>query len=109
MESDAERGVGSSEDGELKNSSSLTIKGLNAGMDSIVAKAGTLPTLGSVATLVDFERRFKRALDATPFGCYPAMLLDVYEGTVGWSETDINFVEKGWRHVQAQMSSTRTS
>ena len=97
MESDAERGVGSSEDGELKNSSSLTIKGLNAGMDSIVAKAGTLPTLGSVATLVDFERRFKRALDATPFGCYPAMLLDVYEGTVGWSETDIDFVEKGWR------------
>ena len=72
-------------------------------------QAGTLPTLGSVATLVDFERRFKRALDATPFGCYPAMLLDVYEGTVGWSETDINFVEKGWRHVQAQMSSTRTS
>ena len=108
MESDAERGVGSSENDE-RTSSSLTIKGLNAGMDSIVAKAGTLPTLGSVATLVDFERRFKRALDATPFGCYPAMLLDVYEGTVGWSETDIDFVEKGWRHVQAQMSSTRTS
>ncbi len=84
MESDAERGVGSSENDE-RTSSSLTIKGLNAGMDSIVAKAGTLPTLGSVATLVGFERRFKRALDATPFGCYPAMLLDVYEGTVGWS------------------------
>ena len=108
MESDAERGVGSSENDE-RTLSSLTIKGLNAGMDSIVAKAGTLPALGSAATLVGFERRFKRALDATPFGCYPAMLLDVYEGTVGWSETDIDFVEKGWRHVQAQMSSTRTS
>ena len=78
MESDAKRGVGSSEN-EEENYSSLTIKGLNAGMDSIVAKAGTLPTLGSVTSIVDFERRFKRALDATPFGCYPAMLLDVYE------------------------------
>ena len=50
MESDAKRGVGSSEN-EEENYSSLTIKGLNAGMDSIVAKAGTLPTHGSVATL----------------------------------------------------------
>ena len=37
------------------------------------------------------------------------MLLDVYEGTVGWSETDMRFVEKGWRRVQEQMASTRTS
>ena len=34
------------------------------------------------------------------------MLLDVYEGTVGWSETDMRFVEKGWRRVQEQMAST---
>ena len=67
MESDAERGVGSSENDE-RTFSSLTIKGLNAGMDSIAAKAGALPALGSAATPVDFERRFKRALDATPFG-----------------------------------------
>ena len=37
------------------------------------------------------------------------MRLDVYEGTVGWSETDMRFVEKGWRRVQEQMTSTRTS
>ena len=37
------------------------------------------------------------------------MLLDVYEGTVGWSETDMRFVEKGWRRVQEQKASTRTS
>ena len=43
-----------------------------------------------------------RAIDTTPFGCYPSMLLDVYEGTVGWSETDMRFVEKGWRRVQEQ-------
>ena len=109
MESDAERGVGSSEDGREELSQPLTIASLNRGMDSIVAKAGTLPTLKNVAGITSFERKFKSALEATPFGCYPSMLLDVYEGKVGWSETDMRFVEKGWRRVQEQMASTRTS
>ena len=80
---------------------SVTSMPLNRGMDSIVAKAGTLSTLENIKGIISFERKFKRAIDTTPFGCYPSMLLDVYEGTVGWSETDINFVEKGWRHVQS--------
>ena len=110
MESDAERGVGSSEDGREELSQPLTIASLNRGMDSmLVAKAGTLPTLKNVAGITSFERKFKSALEATPFGCYPSMLLDVYEGKVGWSETDMRFVEKGWRRVQEQMASTRTS
>ena len=109
MESDAERGVGSSEYGGEELSLPLTIAKLNRGMDSIVAKAGTLPTLKNVAGITSFERKFKSALEATPFGCYPSMLLDVYEGKVGWSETDMRFVEKGWRRVQEQKASTRTS
>ena len=44
MESDAERGVGSSEYGGEELSLPLTIAKLNRGMDSIVAKAGTLPS-----------------------------------------------------------------
>ena len=86
MESDAERGVGSSEYGGEELPLPLTIAKLNRGMDSIVAKAGTLPTLKNVAGITSFERKFKSALEATPFGCYPSMLLDVYEGKVGWSE-----------------------
>ena len=100
MESDAERGVGSSEYGGEELSLPLTIAKLNRGMDSIVAKAGTLPTLKNVAGITSFERKFKSALEATPFGCYPPVLLGVYEGKVGWSETDMRFVEKGWRRVQ---------
>ena len=109
MESDTERGVGSfGNDGE-ELSPMMTITSLNRGMDSIVAKAGTLSTLENIKGITSFERKFKRAIDTTPFGCYPSMLLDVYEGTVGWSETDMRFVEKGWRRVQEQMASTRTS
>ena len=109
MESDTERGVGSfGNDGE-ELSPMMTITSLNRGMDSIVAKAGTLSTLDNIKGITSFERKFKRAIDTTPFGCYPSMLLDVYEGTVGWSETDMRFVEKGWRRVQEQMASTRTS
>ena len=87
----------------------LTIVSLNRGMDSIVAKAGALSALDNIKGITSFERKFKRAFDTTPFGCYPFMLLDVYEGTVGWSETDIRFVEKGRRRFQEQMASTRTS
>ena len=65
MESDAERGFGSAENDGEELSPVLTIMSLNRGMDSIVAKAGTLSTL---------------AIDTTPFGCYPSMLLGVYEG-----------------------------
>ena len=94
MESDTERGVGSfGNDGE-ELSQMMTITSLNRGMDSIVAKAGTLSTLENIKGITSFERKFKRAIDTTPFGCYPSMLLDVYEGTVGWSETDMRFVEK---------------
>ena len=57
MESDAERGVGSSEYGGEELSLPLTIAKLNRGMDSIVAKAGTLPTLKNVAGITSFERR----------------------------------------------------
>ena len=78
-------------------------------MDSIAAKAGTLSTLENIKGITSFERKFKRAIDTTPFGCYPPVLLDVYEGTVGWSETDMRFVEKGWRRVKEQKASTRTS
>ena len=49
MESDAERGVGSSGYGGEELSLPLTIAKLNRGMDSIVAKAGPLPTLKNVA------------------------------------------------------------
>ena len=108
MESDAERGFGSAENDGEELSPVLTIMSLNRGMDSIVAKAGTLSTLENIKGIISFERKFKRAIDTTPFGCYPSMLLDVYEGTVGWSETDMRFVEKGWRRVQEQMASTRT-
>ena len=109
MESDAKRGVGSAENDGEELSTMLTITSLNRGMDSIVAKAGTLSTLDNIKGITSFERKFKRAIDATPFGCYSPMLLDVYEGTVGWSETDMRFVEKGWRRVQEQKASTRTS
>ena len=102
MESDAERGFGSAENDGEELSPVLTIMSLNRGMDSIVAKAGTLSTLENIKGIISFERKFKRAIDTTPFGCYPSMLLDVYEGTVGWSETDMRFVEKGWRRVQEQ-------
>ena len=109
MESDTERGVGSfGNDGE-ELSPMMTITSLNRGMDSIVAKAGTLSARENIKGITSFERKFKRAIDTTPFGCYPSMLLDVYEGTVGWSETDMRFVEKGWRRVQEQKASTRTS
>ena len=102
MESDTERGVGSfGNDGE-ELSPMMTITSLNRGMDSIVAKAGTLSTLENIKGITSFERKFKRAIDTTPFGCYPSMLLDVYEGTVGWSETDMRFVEKGWRRVHSR-------
>ena len=94
MESDAKRGVGSDENDGEELSPMLTITSLNRGMDSIVAKAGTLSTLDNIKGITSFERKFKRAIDTTPFGCYPSMLLDVYEGTVGWSETDMRFVEK---------------
>ena len=45
MESDAKRGVGSDENDGEELSPMLTITSLNRGMDSIVAKAGTLSTL----------------------------------------------------------------
>ena len=45
MESDAERGFGSAENDGEELSPVLTIMSLNRGMDSIVAKAGTLSTL----------------------------------------------------------------
>ena len=70
MESDAERGVGSSENGGEELSPRLTIVSLNRGMDSIVAKAGTLSTLDNIKDITSFERKFKRAIDTTPFGCY---------------------------------------
>ena len=64
MESDAERGVGSSEDGREELSQPLAIASLNRGMDSIVVKAGTLPTLlKNVAGTTSFERKFKSALE----------------------------------------------
>ena len=44
MESDAKRGVGSAENDGEELSTMLTITSLNRGMDSIVAKAGTLST-----------------------------------------------------------------
>ena len=83
MESDTERGVGSSGNDGEELSPVLTITSLNRGMDSIVAKAGTLSTLDNIKGITSFERKFKRAIDTMPFGCYPSMLLDVYEGTVG--------------------------
>ena len=71
MESDTERGVGSfGNDGE-ELSPMMTITSLNRGMDSIVAKAGTLSTLENIKGITSFERKFKRAIDTTPFGCYP--------------------------------------
>ena len=69
MESDTERGVGSfGNDGE-ELSQMMTITSLNRGMDSIVAKAGTLSTLDNIKGITSFERKFKRAIDTTPFGC----------------------------------------
>ena len=109
MESDAERGFGSAENDGEELSPVLTTMSLNRGMDSIVAKAGTLSTLDNTKGITSFERKFKSALEATPFGCYPSMLLDVYEGKVGWSETDMRFVEKGWRRVQEQKADDELS
>ena len=72
MESDTERGVGSfGNDGE-ELSPMMTITSLNRGMDSIVAKAGTLSALENIKGITSFERKFKRAIDTTPFGCYPS-------------------------------------
>ena len=52
MESDTERGVGSfGNDGE-ELSPMMTITSLNRGMDSIVAKAGTLSTLDVARTRI---------------------------------------------------------
>ena len=66
MESDTERGVGSfGNDGE-ELSPMMTITSLNRGMDSIVAKAGTLSTLENIKGITSFERKFKRAIDTTP-------------------------------------------
>ena len=48
MESDAKRGVGSDENDGEELSPMLTITSLNRGMDSIVAKAGTLSTLDNI-------------------------------------------------------------
>ena len=48
MESDAERGFGSAENDGEELSPVLTIMSLNRGMDSIVAKAGTLSTLENI-------------------------------------------------------------
>ena len=65
MESDTERGVGSfGNDGE-ELSPMMTITSLNRGMDSIVAKAGTLSTLENIKGITSFERKFKRAIDTT--------------------------------------------
>ena len=62
MESDTERGVGSfGNDGE-ELSPMMTITSLNRGMDSIVAKAGTLSTLDNIKGITSFERKFKRAI-----------------------------------------------
>ena len=69
MESDAKRGVGSDENDGEELSPMLTITSLNRGMDSIVAKAGTLSTLDNIKGITSFERKFKRAIDTTPFGC----------------------------------------
>ena len=70
MESDAERGFGSAENDGEELSPVLTIMSLNRGMDSIVAKAGTLSTLENIkgscsveqAVAVEFAFRggFKR-------------------------------------------------
>ena len=78
MESDAERGVGSSEYGGEELSLPLTIAKLNRGMDSIVAKAGTLPTLKNVAGITSFERKFKSGVITSVVGpsarCSPGTL-----------------------------------
>ena len=74
MESDAERGFGSAENDGEELSPVLTIMSLNRGMDSIVAKAGTLSALENIKGITSFERKFKRAIDTTPFGFYPSML-----------------------------------
>ena len=71
MESDAERGFGSAENDGEELSPVLTIMSLNRGMDSIVAKAGTLSALENIKGITSFERKFKRTIDTTPFGCYP--------------------------------------
>ena len=95
MESDAERGFGSAENEGEELSPVLTIMSLNRGMvDSIVAKAGTLSTLENIKGIISFERKFKRAIDTTPFGCYPSMFLDVYEGTAGRLERDGHAVRR---------------
>ena len=56
MESDTERGVGSSGNDGEELSPGLTIVSLNRGMDSIVAKAGTLSTLENIKGIISFER-----------------------------------------------------
>ena len=68
--------MGAPENGGEELSPGLTIVSLNRGMDSIVAKAGTLSTLENIKGITSFERKFKfkRAIDTTPFGCYPSML-----------------------------------
>ena len=48
MESDAKRGVGAADNDGEELSTMLTITSLNRGMDSIVAKAGTLSTLDNI-------------------------------------------------------------
>ena len=48
MESDTERGVGSTGNDGEELSPGLTIVSLNRGMDSIVAKAGTVSTLDNI-------------------------------------------------------------
>ena len=74
MESDAKRGVGSDENDGEELSPMLTITSLNRGMDSIVAKAGTLSaTLENIKGIsISFERKFKRdsgsGSDAGSFG-----------------------------------------
>ena len=52
MESDAERGVGSSGNDGEELSPVLTTTSLNRGMDSIVAKAGTLSTLENIKSIM---------------------------------------------------------
>ena len=60
MESDTERGVGSSGNDGEELSPVLTITSLNRGMDSIVAKADTLSTLENIKGITSFERANSR-------------------------------------------------
>ena len=56
MESDAERGFGSAENDGEELSPVLTTMSLNRGMDSIVAKAGTLSTLENIKGIIHGDR-----------------------------------------------------